>query len=87
MEQSGTLDLDAYLARVGYDRPLRIDAASLADLHEAHLASIPFENLDIFLGKPIRIPTGEAGQHSEEILKGAGFTDAQVKDLRTKGVI
>lgn len=55
MEQSSTLDLDAYLARVGYDRPLRIDAASLADLHEAHLASIPFENLDIFLGKPIRI--------------------------------
>jgi formyl-CoA transferase len=39
------------------------------------------------LRKDIRIPTGEAGQHTEEILKGAGFTDAQVQELREKGVI
>ncbi|HEV2673496.1 MAG TPA: arylamine N-acetyltransferase [Aliidongia sp.] len=58
MEDSGAFDLEAYLARIAYDRPLRIDAASLADLHEAHLASIPFENLDIFLGRPIRIGLG-----------------------------
>ena len=35
------LDLDAYLARVGLDgRP------TLAELHRAHVSSIPFENLD-----------------------------------------
>lgn len=51
----GVLDLDAYLARIGHDRPLRVDAACLADLHEAHLAAIPFENLDILLGRPIRL--------------------------------
>jgi formyl-CoA transferase len=39
------------------------------------------------LRKDIRIPTGEAGQHTDEILMGAVFTDAQVKELREKGVI
>ncbi len=51
----GAFDLDAYLARIGHDRPLRVDAACLADLHEAHLAAIPFENLDVLLGLPIRL--------------------------------
>jgi len=50
-----SFDLDAYLARIGFDRPLARDAACLADLHEAHLAAIPFENLDIALGRPIRL--------------------------------
>jgi N-hydroxyarylamine O-acetyltransferase len=48
-------DLGAYLARVGIDRPPAVDAACLAELHEAHLAAIPFENLDILLGQPIRL--------------------------------
>jgi N-hydroxyarylamine O-acetyltransferase len=52
---AGSFDLDAYLARIGYDRPPARDAAGLADLHEAHLAAIPFENLDIARGKPIRL--------------------------------
>jgi len=51
----GALDLDAYLSRIAHDRPLRVDAACLADLHEAHLAAIPFENLDVLLGRPIRL--------------------------------
>jgi N-hydroxyarylamine O-acetyltransferase len=54
MDSSG-FDLDAYLARLAYDRPLAVDAACLGDLHEAHLAAIPFENLDILLGRPIRL--------------------------------
>jgi N-hydroxyarylamine O-acetyltransferase len=55
MGDAVAFDLESYLARIEYDRPLRIDAACLADLHEAHMAAIPFENLDIFLGRPIRI--------------------------------
>ena len=39
------------------------------------------------LKKEIRIATGDAGQHTDEILAGAGFTDAQLKDLRAKNVI
>jgi len=51
----GTFDLDAYLARLGHDRPLTVNAACLAELHEAHLAAIPFENLDILLGRAIKL--------------------------------
>ncbi|HYE50489.1 MAG TPA: arylamine N-acetyltransferase [Azospirillaceae bacterium] len=47
--------LDAYLARIGHDGPVRADAATLAALHRAHAAAIPFENLDIWLGREIRL--------------------------------
>jgi len=39
------------------------------------------------LPKDIRIPTGEAGQHTDEVLKSVGYTDAQLKEMRTSGVI
>lgn len=44
--------LDAYLARIGYDGPLQVDAVTLAALHRAHGLAIPFENLDVQLGQP-----------------------------------
>lgn len=47
------LDLDAYLERIGYAGALTADAATLRDLHLAHAATIPFENLDIVLGRGI----------------------------------
>jgi N-hydroxyarylamine O-acetyltransferase len=44
------LDLDAYLERIGLEgRP------SLAQLHRAHLTSIPFENLDPHQGLPVSL--------------------------------
>jgi N-hydroxyarylamine O-acetyltransferase len=44
------LDLDGYLARVGLrDRP------GLAELHRAHVTSIPFENLDPRRGIPVSL--------------------------------
>jgi N-hydroxyarylamine O-acetyltransferase len=49
------LDLDAYLARVGYSGPRRADADTLRALHEAHVAAVPFENLDILLGRTISL--------------------------------
>jgi N-hydroxyarylamine O-acetyltransferase len=45
----------AYLDRIGGRRPVRPDLASLRELHRAHLAVVPFENLDIHLGVPIRL--------------------------------
>ena len=45
----GTLDLDAYLKRVGYSGPAEPSEATLAGLYRAHLAAIRFENLDVFL--------------------------------------
>ncbi|WP_435973672.1 arylamine N-acetyltransferase family protein [Streptomyces sp. Qhu_M48] len=52
------LDLDAYLARIGYvaerGRELVPDARTLAGLHRAHIRAVPFENLDVALGR--RVP-------------------------------
>ncbi|MFJ6937988.1 arylamine N-acetyltransferase [Streptomyces sp. NPDC101132] len=49
------LDLDAYLARVGYDGPRTADAATLRALHRAHLATFSFENVALALGGAIDI--------------------------------
>ncbi|HEY3687771.1 MAG TPA: arylamine N-acetyltransferase [Streptosporangiaceae bacterium] len=49
------LDLDAYLARVGYTGPREPTAAALRALHRAHTEAIPFENLDIVLGREISV--------------------------------
>jgi N-hydroxyarylamine O-acetyltransferase len=49
-------DLDAYLDRLGLaGEPLPATGQALARLHRAHLAAIPFENLDILLGRGIRV--------------------------------
>lgn len=47
------LDLDAYLGRIGAARPLAPGRDALVSLHRAHAAAVPFENLDILLGRPI----------------------------------
>ncbi len=46
-----SLDLDAYFARIGYDGAPRVDERTLWEIHAAHLAAIPYENLDIQLGQ------------------------------------
>ena len=48
-------DLAAYLARIGLARPPAPTAAGLAELHLAHATHIPFENIDVLLGRPIRL--------------------------------
>ncbi|MCX5213797.1 arylamine N-acetyltransferase [Kitasatospora sp. NBC_00240] len=45
--------VDAYLARIGAERPERPDAAALRVLQRAHLGAVPFENLSIHLGEPV----------------------------------
>jgi N-hydroxyarylamine O-acetyltransferase len=49
------VDLPQYLARIGHERPLAADLATLRALHHAHATTIPFENLDIQLGRPIHL--------------------------------
>jgi N-hydroxyarylamine O-acetyltransferase len=49
------LDLQAYAARIEYSGELTPTLAVLRDLHQAHATHIPFENLDILLGRPIRL--------------------------------
>lgn len=49
------IDLDAYLARIGYTGPRAPGRAALTALSEAHMGAIPFENLDILLGRGISL--------------------------------
>lgn len=46
-------DLSTYLQRLNYTGPLDPSAETLRALHLAHLQAVPFENLDIILGRPI----------------------------------
>jgi len=47
--------LPAYLARVGLSSAPAPTAAGLSELHLAHATHIPFENIDVLLGRPIRL--------------------------------
>jgi N-hydroxyarylamine O-acetyltransferase len=49
------LDVDAYLARIGYAGPTDPSEATLAALYRAHLAAVRFENLDIFLSGTVDV--------------------------------
>ncbi|PWK87477.1 N-hydroxyarylamine O-acetyltransferase [Lentzea atacamensis] len=46
MWQTDLVDLDAYFARTGAS-----SSSSLKELHEAHVRAIPFENIDVMLGR------------------------------------
>jgi N-hydroxyarylamine O-acetyltransferase len=50
---SGVIDLDRYFARIGYTGTPRADLATLRALTERHPAAIPFEGIDVLLGRPI----------------------------------
>jgi N-hydroxyarylamine O-acetyltransferase len=52
---SNTMDTTGYLHRIGYSGQLLPDFETLRRLHRAHLFSVPFENLDIHLGRPIQL--------------------------------
>jgi formyl-CoA transferase len=39
------------------------------------------------IAKKVRSATPEAGEHTEEILRGIGYTDAQIGSMRASGII
>jgi N-hydroxyarylamine O-acetyltransferase len=46
-------DVAAYCRRIGYTGDLAPTVATLRALHRAHVGAIPFENVDVLLGRPI----------------------------------
>ena len=48
-------DLTAYLARVGLDTPPPPDLGGLLAVHRAQLEAIPFENLDVLMGRGLEV--------------------------------
>lgn len=47
------MNVPAYLDRIGYKGPVTPNAETLCSLHRAHMFTVPFENLDIGLGRKI----------------------------------
>jgi N-hydroxyarylamine O-acetyltransferase len=50
-----SFDLDGYLARIGWTGPRDATYRTMAGVLRAHMTRIPFENLDVLLGRGIQI--------------------------------
>jgi hypothetical protein len=50
-----SLDLGAYLERIGWRGEVPVTLETLSRLIRAHMSSIAFENLDVLLGRPVRL--------------------------------
>ncbi|HET9361312.1 MAG TPA: arylamine N-acetyltransferase [Vicinamibacterales bacterium] len=48
-------DLDRYLARIAWTGPRHASFETLAGVLRAHMTAIPFENLDVLLGRGVRL--------------------------------
>ncbi|CAL9294295.1 hypothetical protein SUDANB148_02309 [Streptomyces sp. SudanB148_2056] len=48
-----TATTDAYLRRLGVERPARPTPDALRELHLRHLRTVPFENLSVHLGEVV----------------------------------
>ena len=49
------IDLEAYFSRIEYTGTRVPTLATLTEIHRHHARAIPFENLDVLLGRGIRI--------------------------------
>ena len=49
------IDLESYLRRIGWHGPVAVDLATLRGLAIAHVAAIPFANLNPLLGLPVKL--------------------------------
>ena len=49
------MEIGAYLDRIGVGGPIPLTLDGLAALHRAHLLAIPYENLDVQLGRSVTI--------------------------------
>ena len=47
------MDLESYLERIQYRGPVRPDLECLRALHRHHVQAIPYEDLDVQLGRPL----------------------------------
>jgi len=52
---AAAVDLDAYFKRIGYDGPRDPTMATLRAIAQKHPDAIPFENLDVLLGRGISL--------------------------------
>jgi N-hydroxyarylamine O-acetyltransferase len=67
---ANALDISAYLERIGYTGPLSVSPDTLRALHLAHLYTVPFENLDIHLGR--RLSLDDAALFDKIVMRRRG---------------
>lgn len=66
------MNISSYLRRINYDGELRPTVETLKLLHRAHLSAVPFENLDIHLGREIKLDEASLAKKIVEDNRG-GF--------------
>jgi N-hydroxyarylamine O-acetyltransferase len=64
------VELGAYLDRIGHAGPVRPDLATLRAVHRAHLQAIPYDSLDVPLGRPLTIEPAAA--YDKIVRRGRG---------------
>jgi N-hydroxyarylamine O-acetyltransferase len=64
------IDLDAYFARIGYTGLHTASLTTLRAIHALHPATIPFENLDPLLGRPVPLGLADLQQKMVEGRRG-----------------
>ncbi|HLX29540.1 MAG TPA: arylamine N-acetyltransferase [Casimicrobiaceae bacterium] len=55
MDAKDRIDLDRYLARIGWNGAAPATLSTLSGLLRAHMRSIPFENIDVLLDREVRL--------------------------------
>ncbi|MBA3812645.1 MAG: arylamine N-acetyltransferase [Caulobacteraceae bacterium] len=55
-----TMELSAYLDRIAFDGDPRPDRSTLEAVQRGHLLAIPYENLDVQLGRPVTVDPAAA---------------------------
>ena len=69
----GGFDLDAYCARIGWSGPRTPSLDTVAAVLHAHMAAIPFENLDVLLGPRRSASTSTALQRKLVDARRGGY--------------
>jgi formyl-CoA transferase len=73
---------DAQVQHLGMATPMQRPAASGGDT-VAVASPLNFSGLK----RDIRTPTPEAGSHTDEVLRSVGYSEAEIADLRARGII
>lgn len=76
--------LDAYLARIGHDWPAAADVRTLFAIHRAHITAIPYETLEIQLGRENAL--GEEAFFDKLVRRRRGGWCYEMNGLLTAGL-
>lgn len=64
------MDVEQYLARIGFDAPRAVDLATLERLQRAHLTTVPFENLDVYYHRGVHTDSASSVRKIVERKRG-----------------